>query len=578
KIERGQTVDIAQVQDINSVTGLFKQFLRELPVPLVPFNFFELFLAVFSVNSTEFRNKYLSILVWGLPGPHRVLLLALLRLLGEVCALSEANKMTPQNLAVVFAPTILRPQDEDPMLMVSQAQHLVNVMEMMIQHADVIVTKPLVPYHGIAKCISSHLDGSTEFLQFKAGDLLWIQSEAPMTGWWIGHQFSQEEPVATFPNRSVDIIAEFVERQPVPKIRASPVIPRRLPAGVASAISPRPPPPSAAKPALQNQKTDILVDLCIELCAQIETLKQEISSLRAHNQALADHVQLPAPALLPPASSSPSGSSADSDALKGLLASLQKMKTPVRPPPTPPGPSSSDAPVFSQHQRLLSEIQNSSRASEAAPTPTSSHATGPDPAASPRSSGPPPPLPQGLPPPGPPPQLTPGRGTPTPGRTTPTPEKSESEDSEKIEKIEKTEKTEKKASSRRKTKSSSQKSSSGSTRRRPTSHRRSTMKVETSADGGSSAGGEAAPISDLERSGSTESLSVALASDATPASTAPSTDAPPAAVQRAPGLEEEEEEVLVACWNCDTINPWDGVSSEVTCIQCGEKSFLDFEE
>jgi len=47
-----------QWEDIHLVTGALKMFLRELPEPIVPFNFFDKFIAACSECAATFNCSY----------------------------------------------------------------------------------------------------------------------------------------------------------------------------------------------------------------------------------------------------------------------------------------------------------------------------------------------------------------------------------------------------------------------------------------------------------------------------------------------------------------------------------------
>ena len=57
----------------------------------------------------------------------------------RVCLHSEINKMTAKNLAVVFAPTIMRsPNESDKMLEIQELPAQQRIVEMLIKHTDLI--------------------------------------------------------------------------------------------------------------------------------------------------------------------------------------------------------------------------------------------------------------------------------------------------------------------------------------------------------------------------------------------------------------------------------------------------------
>jgi len=115
KVDKGDPYDLT-VEKVHTVTGLLKTFLRELPTPLFPYSFFDRFVsAQLEYKSTEdpvaLMGSLQAILV-EMPPCNLALLKALLSFWKHVVVQSAVNKMTAQNLAIVFGPNLLRPQEE----------------------------------------------------------------------------------------------------------------------------------------------------------------------------------------------------------------------------------------------------------------------------------------------------------------------------------------------------------------------------------------------------------------------------------------------------------------------------------
>uniref|UniRef100_A0A8C0HC12 Rho-GAP domain-containing protein n=1 Tax=Chelonoidis abingdonii TaxID=106734 RepID=A0A8C0HC12_CHEAB len=91
--------------DVHVVTGALKLFFRELPEPLVPF-------ALFDLPTYDERVQRLAELVQSLPPPNYATLRYILAHLRKVMEYADANRMTRQNIGIVFGPTLLRPEKE----------------------------------------------------------------------------------------------------------------------------------------------------------------------------------------------------------------------------------------------------------------------------------------------------------------------------------------------------------------------------------------------------------------------------------------------------------------------------------
>ncbi|KAH7071895.1 hypothetical protein BKA63DRAFT_59481 [Paraphoma chrysanthemicola] len=97
--------------DIHAVTSALKNYFRRLPVPLITFAVYDQFLEAGQLEDPEAQSRALQAAVNETPKAHRDTLQFLVFHLSRVIQHASDNLMTPLNLAVVFAPTILRPMD-----------------------------------------------------------------------------------------------------------------------------------------------------------------------------------------------------------------------------------------------------------------------------------------------------------------------------------------------------------------------------------------------------------------------------------------------------------------------------------
>uniref|UniRef100_A0AAZ1XQI5 Rho-GAP domain-containing protein n=1 Tax=Oreochromis aureus TaxID=47969 RepID=A0AAZ1XQI5_OREAU len=91
-------------EDIHVTTGALKMFFRELPEPLFTYNLFHDFVS--------HRVQSIKELVRQLPKPNHDTMQALFKHLRKVIDYGEENRMTTQSVAIVFGPTLLRPETE----------------------------------------------------------------------------------------------------------------------------------------------------------------------------------------------------------------------------------------------------------------------------------------------------------------------------------------------------------------------------------------------------------------------------------------------------------------------------------
>ncbi|MCJ1312385.1 hypothetical protein MMC25_006059 [Agyrium rufum] len=93
--------------DVNSVAGLLKQFLRELPDPLLTAEHYHNFIEAAHIDEDITRRDSLHAIINSLPDPNYATLRALTLHLNRVQEHSSANKMNAGNLAICFGPTLM---------------------------------------------------------------------------------------------------------------------------------------------------------------------------------------------------------------------------------------------------------------------------------------------------------------------------------------------------------------------------------------------------------------------------------------------------------------------------------------
>uniref|UniRef100_A0A8C4HMN7 Rho GTPase-activating protein 12 n=1 Tax=Dicentrarchus labrax TaxID=13489 RepID=A0A8C4HMN7_DICLA len=93
-------------EDIHVTTGALKMYFRELPEPLFTYAFFHDFV------NYKHRVQSIKDLVRQLPKPNHDTMQALFKHLRKVIDHGEENRMTTQSVAIVFGPTLLRPETE----------------------------------------------------------------------------------------------------------------------------------------------------------------------------------------------------------------------------------------------------------------------------------------------------------------------------------------------------------------------------------------------------------------------------------------------------------------------------------
>ncbi|XP_012778524.3 rho GTPase-activating protein 12 isoform X6 [Maylandia zebra] len=99
-------------EDIHVTTGALKMFFRELPEPLFTYSLFHDFVSAIKISDHKHRVQSIKELVRQLPKPNHDTMQALFKHLRKVIDYGEENRMTTQSVAIVFGPTLLRPETE----------------------------------------------------------------------------------------------------------------------------------------------------------------------------------------------------------------------------------------------------------------------------------------------------------------------------------------------------------------------------------------------------------------------------------------------------------------------------------
>ncbi|OAA54018.1 Rho GTPase activator Rga [Cordyceps fumosorosea ARSEF 2679] len=107
--EKNENFDISDPDlDITAVTSVLKQYFRKLPMPLLTFDVYDRVLESNAVPEETERCAQLRKTFDSMPQSHRDCLEFLMFHLQRVAHREPENLMSPKNLAVVFAPTIMR--------------------------------------------------------------------------------------------------------------------------------------------------------------------------------------------------------------------------------------------------------------------------------------------------------------------------------------------------------------------------------------------------------------------------------------------------------------------------------------
>ncbi|KAK7489373.1 hypothetical protein BaRGS_00019317 [Batillaria attramentaria] len=132
----------------NDCAALLKQFLRELPIPLLTYDYLEAFPQVEHIPKTLEQLKALNLLILLLPTEHRDMLRVLLLFLRNIVSHSNHNKMGLNNISMIMAPNLfLAPSPKGKskagdQLELAKAANTLSVVKMLIHYQDVLWVIP----------------------------------------------------------------------------------------------------------------------------------------------------------------------------------------------------------------------------------------------------------------------------------------------------------------------------------------------------------------------------------------------------------------------------------------------------
>lgn len=122
--------------DISGVTSALKQYLRYLPNSLIHIDHYDNFVEAARILEQAKAIEHLRYVINSLPPAYRDCLNFLMHHLSKVCQYSEVNLMTSRNLAVCFAPTLVRHTDGTRELLDMQPRN--DGTQLMIEHYSAI--------------------------------------------------------------------------------------------------------------------------------------------------------------------------------------------------------------------------------------------------------------------------------------------------------------------------------------------------------------------------------------------------------------------------------------------------------
>ncbi|KAJ1159734.1 hypothetical protein NDU88_000239 [Pleurodeles waltl] len=124
-------------EDVHALAGALKLFLRELPIPLIPFSLYQRTIDAVRSPVLEDRVILLYAVLRHLPPTHYETLRFLIVHLRRVSDHEAENLMGAANLSIVFGPTLMRPLSQDPLVVLNNISSQRLVVHLLIEHQKV---------------------------------------------------------------------------------------------------------------------------------------------------------------------------------------------------------------------------------------------------------------------------------------------------------------------------------------------------------------------------------------------------------------------------------------------------------
>ncbi|KAL6077464.1 Myosin IX [Balamuthia mandrillaris] len=134
----GKKVDLTKVMDPHTVAGVLKIFFRESPAPLLTFELYDCWIAAVATPQGGNVARSIQQVLALLPSTNKKILERLMGLLHKIIQHADVNLMNVNNLAIVFAPTLLRPPGDQIDIAIQDSSHANNLIKYMIEQYETI--------------------------------------------------------------------------------------------------------------------------------------------------------------------------------------------------------------------------------------------------------------------------------------------------------------------------------------------------------------------------------------------------------------------------------------------------------
>jgi len=134
--DRGEVVDISNEPDIHAIAGLLKLYFRILPDPICHYSLYRDWISSYDSTDMDLTKHRIKGLLLKLPETNFLTLSSLMGLLNIVNEQRVLTKMPAPNLAICWAPNILRPKEESLSAVLLESNIINSVVALLITESN----------------------------------------------------------------------------------------------------------------------------------------------------------------------------------------------------------------------------------------------------------------------------------------------------------------------------------------------------------------------------------------------------------------------------------------------------------
>ncbi|KAL0985439.1 hypothetical protein UPYG_G00156890 [Umbra pygmaea] len=136
----GEKADISanMYNDINTIAGALKLYLRDLPIPVITFDVYSKFIQAAKIPNPESRLEAIHESLLQLPPAHHETLRFLMAHLKKVTMFEKDNFMSAENLGIVFGPTLMQSPEQNALATLNDMRHQKLIVQLLIENEDIL--------------------------------------------------------------------------------------------------------------------------------------------------------------------------------------------------------------------------------------------------------------------------------------------------------------------------------------------------------------------------------------------------------------------------------------------------------